>query len=58
MPNPALATGTEAEIAVAYDETFRLLRNRIALLCDLPLSALDRMAMEQHVREIGGKQDA
>jgi len=58
VPNPSLATGSEAEIAVAYDETFRLLRNRIALLCDLPLSALDRMATEQQVREIGANQDA
>lgn len=53
VPNPALATGNPAEIAVAYDETFRLLRNRIALLCELPIAALDRMALEQHLREIG-----
>lgn len=58
VPNPALAKGTDAEIGVAYDETFRLLRNRIALLCDLPLQSLDRMAMEQHVREIGANQNA
>jgi arsenate reductase len=58
VPNPALATGNAAEIAVAYDNTFRLLRNRIQLLCDLPMAALDRMALEQHLREIGEGKDA
>jgi protein-tyrosine-phosphatase len=58
VPNPALATGNAAELAVAYDETFRLLRNRIALLCNLPMAALDRMALEQHLKEIGESQHA
>jgi arsenate reductase len=58
VPNPALATGSPAEIAVAYDEAFRLLRRRIQLLCDLPLASLDRLALEQHVREIGEAQHA
>jgi arsenate reductase (thioredoxin) len=58
VPNPALATGNAAEIAVAYDETFRQLRNRINLLCELPIAVLDRMALEQHLREIGGAKDA
>jgi len=55
VPNPALAEGSAAEIGLAYDETFRLLRNRIQLLCELPLDSIDRLATEQRVREIGAK---
>ena len=55
VPNPGLADGSDAEIALAYDETFRLLRNRIQLLCDLPLESIDRLAAERRVREIGEK---
>jgi protein-tyrosine-phosphatase len=58
VPNPALAKGNLAEIAAAYDETFRRLRSRINLLCELPLTALDRLALEQHLREIGQHADA
>jgi len=58
IPNPALVKGSPAVIAAAYDETFRVLRNRINLLCELPIDALDRMAMEQHIRELEEKHNA
>jgi len=50
IPDPADVEGSEAEIAVAYRETTRMLRNRIDLLLALPAAKLDMLA----VRQIGG----
>jgi arsenate reductase len=49
IPDPAEAEGSEAEIAVAYRDTARMLRNRIDLLLALPPDKLDTLA----VRGIG-----
>jgi len=57
IPDPAAAMGTEAEIAVAFREAARLLRNRIELLLALPLAKLDRLSLQAHVREIGTAAD-
>ena len=53
VPDPALATGTEAEQALAFSETYRMLRNRISTFVNLPLDTLDRLALKQHLDEIG-----
>lgn len=53
MPDPAKATGEPWEVDRAYSETYRMLRRRIELLLALPMEALDRMALQQHVRAIG-----
>lgn len=53
IPDPAAATGTEAEIALAFTEAARLLRNRISLFIELPFQALDRMSLQTLLREIG-----
>lgn len=53
IPDPAAATGTEAEVAVAFREAARLLRNRIELLLALPSAKLDRLSLQARVREIG-----
>ncbi len=53
IPDPAAATGTDAEIAVAFTEAARLLRNRISLFVELPLGALDRMSLQTRLKEIG-----
>jgi protein-tyrosine-phosphatase len=52
MPDPVKVTGTQAEIAAAFDETYRLLAARIALLVSLPMDKLDRAAIHQHVHDI------
>ncbi len=57
IPDPAAATGTEAEIAVAFREAARLLRNRIDLLLALPMAKLDRMSLQRRVRDIGETAD-
>jgi arsenate reductase len=54
VPDPAAATGTQAEIGVAFAEAARQLRNRISLFIALPLASLDRLSVQSRVREIGG----
>jgi arsenate reductase len=53
IPDPAAMVGSEAEIGAAFAETCRLLRNRLELLLNLPLASLDRMSLQQRLREIG-----
>jgi arsenate reductase len=53
VPDPAAVTGTDAEIAFAFDETCRLLGNRIRLFLSLPLAKIDRMSLQTQLHEIG-----
>jgi protein-tyrosine-phosphatase len=58
LPDPALATGNEAEIGLAFADTFRMLSNRIGLFVNLPLAKLDRLSLQRRLDEIGGGQAA
>jgi arsenate reductase len=58
VPDPAAVEGSKAEIAAAFGETARQLRNRIALFLALPLAKLDRMSLQARLREIGRTRDA
>lgn len=53
MPDPAAATGTPAEIAAAFERTFRTLDRRIARLRELPIAALDGAALRAALAAIG-----
>lgn len=53
VPDPAAARGTDAEIAFAFDEAWRMLQNRITIFCNLPLESLDRLALKARLDEIG-----
>ena len=53
LPDPAEATGTEAERRLAFSETYRMLRNRISIFVNLPLATLDGLALQRHLDEIG-----
>jgi arsenate reductase len=53
VPDPAAATGSEAEIRLAFADTFRMLSNRISIFCSLPLRSLDRMTLQKQLDEIG-----
>jgi arsenate reductase len=57
IPDPAAATGSEAEIAVAFAEATRLLRTRIAVFMALPFEKLDRLSLQARLREIGQASD-
>jgi protein-tyrosine-phosphatase len=53
VPDPTEATGTDAEIAIAFASTYRMLNQRISIFANLPFGALDRLALERRVAEIG-----
>lgn len=53
QPDPAAVAGSEAEIAAAFAEAYRMLNNRIAALTSLPLASLDRLKLKQKLDAIG-----
>ena len=54
MPDPAEATGTEAERQRVFDDTLLLISRRIDLFLALPIDKLEKLALERRVNEIGG----
>ena len=52
IPDPAAATGSEAEIGAAFGEATRQLRNRINLLLALPMESIDRLALQTRLKAI------
>jgi hypothetical protein len=57
VPDPAAATGTEAQIRLAFADTFRMLSNRIGLFASLPLRTLDKLTLQQQINSIGKIKD-
>lgn len=53
VPDPAAATGAEAEQYRAFVNAYSVLRRRIELLANLPLDKLDRLAISDRIKEIG-----
>ncbi len=53
IPDPAAATGTPAEIAVAFKDAYRMLNQRIGAFAALPLAALDHIGLQSKLRGIG-----
>ena len=53
IPDPAEATGTPAEIAMAFKEAYRLLNQRIAIFVALPIRSLDELALRNKLKDIG-----
>src|SRR5690349_21734677 len=47
VPDPAEATGTPAEIALAFKEAYRMLNQRIAIFLALPIKSLDTLALQR-----------
>ncbi|MBK8839862.1 MAG: arsenate reductase ArsC [Hyphomonadaceae bacterium] len=52
IPDPAAAEGTDAEIATAFATAARQLRARIDLFLSLPLASIDRMTIQNRMRDI------
>lgn len=52
IPDPAAATGSDAEIAAAFALAARQLRTRIDLFLSLPLASIDKMTTQSRLREI------
>jgi arsenate reductase len=53
VADPSAVQGTEDEQAHAYWDTALILKRRIDLMLALPLPALDRLAVQHEVRQIG-----
>jgi protein-tyrosine-phosphatase len=53
LPDPSAAEGTEAEKRYAFADTHRMLYQRIGIFVNLPLSSLDKLALQKRLDEIG-----
>ena len=53
VPDPAEAKGNDAEIALAFKNAYRMLNRRIGIFASLPLRSLDRLTLQNKLREIG-----
>lgn len=53
IPDPAAAQGTDAEIAVAFSEAYRMLNQRIGIFVALPMQSLDTLTLQARLRDIG-----
>jgi protein-tyrosine-phosphatase/DNA-binding transcriptional ArsR family regulator len=53
LPDPVNATGTDAEKALVFAQTYAALRRRIAAFVDLPFASLNRMSLQSRVDAIG-----
>ena len=53
VPDPASVTGTPEDIERAFRDAFTVLDRRIALFLCLPLSSLEKMAIQKQIDSIG-----
>jgi arsenate reductase (thioredoxin) len=53
VPDPASATGTPAEVALAFKDAYRMLHQRIGIFTALPLRSLDQLTLQNKLKEIG-----
>lgn len=53
LPDPAKATGNDAERAFAFDDCFRMLTQRISIFVNLPIENLSKLSLQHHLDEIG-----
>jgi protein-tyrosine-phosphatase len=53
IPDPAAAEGSEAQIAYAFDDAYRMLQNRITIFTALPIASLDRLSLQRRLEAIG-----
>jgi arsenate reductase len=53
VPDPAEATGTPAEMALAFKDSYRMLHQRIGIFTALPLRSLDQLTLQNKLKDIG-----
>jgi arsenate reductase len=56
VPDPSLAEGSETERRLAFADTIRMLSQRIGIFMSLPFRSLDKMSLQNRLREIGRTQ--
>jgi protein-tyrosine-phosphatase len=50
--DPAAAEGSEADRHFAFAETYRMLNNRLSIFISLPMTSLDKIALQRRLDEI------
>ena len=55
MPDPAAVRGTVADQEKAFLDTAITIKRRLELLLALPMEALDRMALQSRLKDIGAQ---
>jgi arsenate reductase (thioredoxin) len=58
VPDPAAATGKEAEVRLAFADALRMLSNRINIFVALPIRSLDQLSLQRQLDAIGKTKDA
>ena len=58
IPDPAAAQGSEAEIAVAFKDAYRMLSQRIEIFTALPIRSLDKLSLQAKLKDIGRMEGA
>jgi arsenate reductase (thioredoxin) len=53
IEDPAAVEGTDLEKERAFNQAFRFLKNRISAFLALPMASIDRLALQQRLRDIG-----
>ena len=58
VPDPAEATGSAAQVALAFRDAYRMLHQRIGVFTALPIRSLDALSLQQRLTEIGRMEGA
>lgn len=58
VADPSAVTGSDLDVALAFQEAYRLLYRRIELFAALPIRGLDTMTLKAKLREIGRQEGA
>ncbi|TAL81382.1 MAG: arsenate reductase ArsC [Beijerinckiaceae bacterium] len=58
VPDPAATQGSQAEIALAFKDVYRMLRQRIAAFAALPIVAIDCLTLQSRLKDIGSMEGA
>jgi protein-tyrosine-phosphatase len=58
VPDPAAATGNQAEVGLAFADAYRMLNNRIGIFVNLPMRSLDQLTLQKQLDEIGKSTEA
>lgn len=53
VADPSQVKGSEAEIAAAFGDTYRMLYQRISIFTSLPIDALDSLSLQSDLDRIG-----
>lgn len=56
VPDPSSFEGSETEKRFAFSEAYRMLRNRISIFVNLPVSSLNAVALQEQLDEIGSSE--